>query len=221
MTAKTWYYENKTCHKAQLWNKIWSKTKEFSNELLEFPVWIVSVQNLSVTQSLYWLMQNTSWAVTKSKSQSIYDPIWSQISNVPAHYLSDVSKFKYPFPFGAGEMVIQTHSLLVQNKLRCELRLVCKVCAHTPSKINTKVVYILVYKGQRNFCLWCCIYCRLCNWPVTAVTATTVLHVMKITSNSTHLMLHLLKIHLHPSSPQHVYLDNHSKFFTSFPKDCS
>lgn len=44
----------------------------------------------------------------KSKSHNICDPIWSQISNVPAHYLSDVSKPKYPSHFGAGEMVIQT-----------------------------------------------------------------------------------------------------------------
>lgn len=88
------------------------------------------------------------------------------------------------------------------------------MCAHTHSKINTKVVHILVYKGQKNFCLWCCIYCRLCNCPVTAVSATTVLHVMKITSmKSTHLMLHLFKIYLYPRGPQHVYLDYHSKFF--------
>lgn len=43
--------------------------------------------------------------------------------------------------------------------------------------------------------------------------ATTVLHVMKITSNSTHLILQLFKIHTTLSSPQHVCLDNHSKFF--------
>lgn len=44
--------------------------------------------------------------------------------------------------------------------------------------------------------------------------ATTVLHVMKITSmKSTHLMLHLFKIYLYPRGPQHVCLDNHSKFF--------
>lgn len=43
--------------------------------------------------------------------------------------------------------------------------------------------------------------------------ATTVVHVIKITSNSTHLILHLFKIHLYPRSPQYVCLDNHSKFF--------
>lgn len=42
----------------------------------------------------------------KSESHNFCDPIWSQILNVPAHLLSDVSKLKYPSHSGAGEMVI-------------------------------------------------------------------------------------------------------------------
>lgn len=58
-------------------------------------------------------MQNTSWAVMKSKSHNICDPIWSQILNVPAHYLSDISKLKYPSHFGAGEMLIRTLEYII------------------------------------------------------------------------------------------------------------
>lgn len=105
---------------------------------------------------------NTSWAVIKSKSH-VCDPIWSQISNVPAHYLRDVSKFKYHSHFGAGERWYGHWNILLQNKLRCEFRLLSKVCAHTLSKINTRQSISWFTKGKGI---------SVCDAAFTAASAT-------------------------------------------------
>lgn len=128
-------------------------------------------KNLSVTQSLCWLMQHILSSHVIQKSQHLFPNLVTNIKC--ACTLSQwCFRAEISLPFWAAEIVIwtQQYNILLQNKLRCEFRLLCKVCAHTHSKISTKVVCILVYKGQRNFCLRCCIYCRLCNFLVTAVT---------------------------------------------------
>lgn len=122
-----WYHENKTCYKAQLWNKIKLKNLAMNYNKSKSGF----VQYLHIVWSLYWLRQNKYWALKNPKGGHKYQICLHNISvtfqslNITPILL--LVKWRY------GHW-----NKLLQNKLGCEFRRVSKVCAHIYSKINIR-----------------------------------------------------------------------------------